>query len=261
MSSTEPSGEHTPARLHFPGTGHRVGHRLSAGIILLVIAVIIVIAAAVTAAIVLPGSTSHPKPPAAPPGKLAAMTAESLPGTTTPDTVAPVMVARSPAVVFSTAGVVLATADAVPLPHGLSVTPAPGWTVHSTQPNGVWLCNSDCTETLWVGIGHYTLTDVVAVLQAQINDQTGGPTSGYTNVQTGQIQTETLQSNNFQQHAYVGYNANVSTQQGTVAVEGIFSTLLNTSTGVTAFLNMEASGDSAFNEAKGANRTMAASMV
>ncbi|MGC2680113.1 MAG: hypothetical protein WA415_29725, partial [Mycobacterium sp.] len=179
----------------------------------------------------------------------------------TPDTVAPVVVARSPALGFSTAGVVLATANAVPLPNGLSVTPAPGWTVHSTRSNGVWLCNSDCTESLWVGVGHTTLTDVAAVLQAQINEETGGPTSGYANVQTWQLQTETLQSNNFQQHAYVGYTANVSTQQGSVSVEGIFSSLLNTSTGVTAFLNMEASGDSAFNEAKGANRTMAASMV
>jgi hypothetical protein len=184
-----------------------------------------------------------------------------LPGTATPDTVAPVMVARSPAVVSSTAGVVLATAAAVPLPRGLSVTPAPGWTVHSTQSNGVWLCNSDCTQTLWIGVGHTTSTDVAAELQAQINDQTGGPKSGYANVQTGQVQTETLQSNNFQQDAWVVYTANVSTQQGTVSVEGIFRSLLNTSTGVTAFLDMEASGDSAFHEALGANKTMAASML
>jgi len=44
-------------------------------------------------------------------------------------------------------------------------------------------------------------------------------------------------------------------------VQGIFSSLLNTSTGVTAFLNIEANSDSAFDEAKDANRTMAASML
>jgi hypothetical protein len=259
MSSTEPAGGYTPARLHFPGTGKSVGHRLRTRTILIIIAVIILIAAAATAGIVLPGSTSQPKPPPSAPGKLAAMSTESLSVSTTAQTGVPVVVSRTSSAI--SAQVRLTTAAAVPLPNGLSLTPADGWTVNNTQSNGVWLCNSDCTASLWVGVGHSTITDVGALLQAQINNQTSGSKSGFTNVQTAQLQTEELQSNNFQRHAWVGYTANVSTQQGTIPTEGIFSSLLNTSTGVTAFLNLEASSDAAFNQAAPANKTMAASML
>ncbi len=93
-----------------------------------------------------------------------------------------------------------------------------------------------------VGVKPASGTDVVAVLQADINRLTS-TSSGLSNVLLGKPNTKALQSAKFQQSATIDYIADVSTQQGLLGVVGAFSELLNTSNQLSVFIDFRQTGD------------------
>ena len=159
MSSTPPE---SPPPLHYPGHGGRVGHRLRPVAIAAVVALVLLIAAAVTALIVLGGTPSPHKPPPMLPDSRDAPAA-----LTGPDKPA----ARGMAVK-------LTAADPVDIAQGISITRAPGWTLADRGPNWVTLYNGDSTARMQVEVKPVGGTDVVAVLQADINRLTGTTSTG-----------------------------------------------------------------------------------
>ncbi|TVS89712.1 hypothetical protein FPZ47_03860 [Mycobacterium helveticum] len=132
----------------------------------------------------------------------------------------------------------LLAADPVDIAQGISITPAPGWTVGDRGPDWVALYNADSSAQLQVTVRTADGTDVVAVLQGDIDQLTSKPSSDLTNVRnlTGPI-IKMLQGNNFQQKASIDYTADVSSPRRTVPVLGTFSELLNTSTRLSAFID------------------------
>ncbi|MEY8015564.1 hypothetical protein [Mycobacterium servetii] len=215
MSSTPPP-PHTPAPVHFPGRRGRVGHRLRPAVIATVIGVIIVIAAAVTAAIVFSGNTNRPKPPPMLPSSHA--DAQKV-------------------------GVALTAADPIVIADGISITLAPDWSLAERTSNSVTLYDSDNTSRMQVTVKPADGTDVVAVLQGDINRLTGTASTGLTNVtDMSGPETKTLQSAKFQQQASIPYSADISTQQGTIPILGVFEELLNTSNHLSAFVDFRQVG-------------------
>lgn len=136
------------------------------------------------------------------------------------------------------AAVALLAADPVEIAHGISITPAPGWTVGDRGPDWVALYNADSSAQMQVAVRTANGTDVVAVLQSDIDQLTGTPSSDLINLRnlTSPI-TKTLPGNNFQQKASIDYTADVSSPRRTVPVLGTFSELLNTSTQLSAFID------------------------
>ena len=53
-----------------------------------------------------------------------------------------------------------------------------------------------------------------------------------------------LQSANFQQQASIDYTAEISTQQGTIPILGVFDELMNTSNHLSAFIDFRQDGES-----------------
>jgi hypothetical protein len=99
-------------------------------------------------------------------------------------------------------------------------------------------------------------TDVVAVLQSDINQFTGTASAILGNVKNlSAPDTKTPQSANFQQEAFSDYTADVLTQQGTIPVIGTFSEALNTSNGRSAFIDFR-QGSNATTQAAGDGGTM-----
>ena len=235
MSSTPPP-PHTPPPVHYPGSGGRVGHRLRPVVIFAIIGVVILIAVAVTVAIVLTRTTNRPKLPPIPPISHAATAAPAHSG-----------IVRQPIPADKLAGthrtvhgvaVALTSADPIAIGQGISITLAPGWTLGDHGPNSVTLFNADSSAQMQVTVKPASGTDVVAVLQADINQLTGPSSAGLSNVTNlSGPETKTLQSANFQQQASIDYTGTVSTQQGTIPVLGVFDELLNTSNHQSAFIN------------------------
>jgi hypothetical protein len=154
-------------------------------------------AAAVTAAVVVPSTANRTEPPAA---------------------------------------VTLASEEAIDIAQGISITPAPGWTVGHRGPDWVALNNPDGSAQLRVAVKPASGTDAVAVLQADMNQYTSSSGLGdMTNLSAPN--TQPLQSANFQQEASIDYTADVSAPQGPIPVLGTFSELLNTSNGKSAFID------------------------
>jgi redox-regulated HSP33 family molecular chaperone len=104
-------------------------------------------------------------------------------------------------------------------------------------------------------------TNVVGALQQDINGFTGTPSTSLTDVRdlTGPTTTP-LQSANFQQQASIDYTAEVSTQQGTAPIIGVFSELLNTSNQLSAFIDFRQTSD-ASDQAADASGIMIQSML
>ncbi len=223
MSSAPPP--HIPPRLHYPGSGTRVGHRLRPVAIAAIIAVVVLIAAAITAAIVIIGTAKRAKLPPALPNSHAAMAGPAQSGS------------RRPATVELTA------ADPIEIGHGITITPAQGWTLAEHGADSVLLHNANSSAQMYVTLKQAGETDVVALLQADINNLLNTSSGGLVDVGLGKPDTKTLQSTNFQQAASINYIAEVSTQQGGITVMGAFSELLNTSNRLSAFIDYRQTGD------------------
>lgn len=137
-----------------------------------------------------------------------------------------------------TAAVALASDDAIAIAQGVSVTPAPGWTVGNRGPNWVALNNADTSAQLRITVKPAGGTDAAALLQADIDQFTGGASAILTDVnRLNPPDTKPLPGANFQQQASVNYTATVVNPQGTIPVIGTFTELLNTSNGRSAFID------------------------
>ncbi|ORV99711.1 hypothetical protein AWC13_09845 [Mycobacterium kubicae] len=129
------------------------------------------------------------------------------------------------------------TADAIDLGQGVSVTPAPGWTVGDQGPGWVTLHNAFSTAEMEIKVKPASGNDPVAVLQGDISRLSSLSTTGLTNVRdVGAPSGNPLQGTNFQQQASVTFNADGTSRMGLIPVVGSFSELLNTSTHQSAFI-------------------------
>jgi hypothetical protein len=157
--------------------------------------------------------------------------------------------------------IALTSADAIEIAQGISITPAPGWTLGNRGPNWVALNNADTSAQMRVTVKPAGGTDVFVVLQSDVNQFTGTASAILGNVQNVSTPgTKALQSANFQQEAFTEYTADVLTQQGTIPVIGTFSELLNTSNGQSAFIDFR-QDSTATTQAAGDGGTMIDSML
>ena len=140
--------------------------------------------------------------------------------------------------------VTLTAADGIELASGISVTPAPGWTVGNQGPGWVTLHNAFSTALVEIRVKPSNGTDAIAVLQGDISNLSNVSTTGLTNVRDVSAPTAIpLGSGNFQQQATVSFNADGSSRSGPLPVVGWFTELLNTSTHQSAFVVLEQNGD------------------
>lgn len=140
--------------------------------------------------------------------------------------------------------VTLTSADGIELASGISVTPAPGWTVGNQGPGWVTLHNAFSTAEMEIKVEPSNGTDPVAVLQDDISRLSNVSTTGLTNVRDLSAPTTTpLQSGNFQQQASIDYSADGTSRMGPIPVVGWFIELLNTSTHQSAFVVFAQNGD------------------
>jgi hypothetical protein len=160
----------------------------------------------------------------------------------------PVAIAAAAAIALITAinrpGVTLTSADGIELASGISVTPAPGWTVGNQGPGWVTLHNAFSTAELEIKVKPSNGTDPVALLQSDISNLSNVSTTGLTNVRDTSTPTPIpLGSGNFQQQASINFNADGSARTGPVPVNGWFTELLNASTHQSAFVVFDQNGD------------------
>jgi hypothetical protein len=140
--------------------------------------------------------------------------------------------------------VTLTSADGIELASGISVTPAPGWTVGNQGPGWVTLHNPFSTSEMEVKVKPSKGTDVAAVLQNDIAHLSNVSTTGLTNVRDlGAPNVTPLPGPNFLQQASVSYNADGSSRSGPLPVTGWFTELLNPSTHQSAFVVFSQNGD------------------
>ncbi|WP_240629744.1 hypothetical protein [Mycobacterium colombiense] len=159
-----------------------------------------------------------------------------------------------------TAAVALLSDDAIAIAQGVSVTPAPGWTVGNRGPNWVALNNADTTAQLRITVKPAGGADAAGLLQADIDQFTGGASAILTDVnRLTAPETKPLPGPNFQQEASVDYTATVVNPQGTIPVIGTFTELLNTSNGRSAFIDFR-QDSSATGQAAGEGAMMIGSM-
>ena len=69
--------------------------------------------------------------------------------------------------------VALTSADSVDIVPGVSITPAPGWTIADRGPNWVALSNANSRAQLQVAVKPASGTDLVGMLQADISQLSG----------------------------------------------------------------------------------------
>jgi hypothetical protein len=132
---------------------------------------------------------------------------------------------------------------AVDIAPGVSVTPAPAWSVGTQGPGWVVLHNGFSTAAMEIRAKPASGTDPVAVLQGDVNNLSVTVT-GLSNVNNlAPPVTKPVPGANFQQEASIDYSADGSSQSGTVPVIGSFIELLNTSTHQSAFIIFEQNGD------------------
>ncbi|PRI16818.1 hypothetical protein B2J96_03655 [Mycobacterium shigaense] len=137
----------------------------------------------------------------------------------------------------------LTAADGVEVAPGVSVTPAPGWSVGNQGPGWVLLHNVFSSAEMEVRVKPATGTDPVAVLQDDINNL-GATVTGLSNVKdlSAPIAT-TVAGANFQKKAFIDYTADGASQLGAIPVIGAFIELLNPSTHQSAFIVFTQNGD------------------
>src|ERR1700733_1939945 len=107
---------------------------------------------------------------------------------------------------------------AVTIAPGVSVTPAPAWSVGTQGPGWVVLHNGFSTAAMEIRAKPASGTDPVAVLQGDVNNL-GVTVTGLSNVHNlAPPVTKPVPGAKFQQEASIDYSADGSSQSGTVPV-------------------------------------------
>ncbi len=206
-----------------------VEHRLHGAVVAAIIAVVVMLAAGVTAAVVFSGPSTQPKPPRTGPGSGVVPTPHALGGGT------------------------------INFPDGVTLTVAPGWTI--VQPSQTWvlLANSDNSALMEADSGKPAMPDITEEAGFIAGQDT--LRSGLTNVVQEPQGVQTVQGNNFTQSLQVNYTANRQTNQATMQLYGIWTTLFNASTQIIGFIDFRANSPDAFQAALPDAKSMLASML
>jgi hypothetical protein len=204
-----------------------VEHRLHGTVVAAIIGVVVLLAAGVTAAVVFSGPSTHPKPPRTGPGSGVAPTPHGL-------------------------------GQTINLPNGVTLTMAPGWTIVESSPTWVVLANSDNSALMEAESGKAAMTEITqeAGFMAGLY-----ATNRLTNVIEEPQGVQTVQGKNFTQSLQVNYTANRQTDQGTMQLYGIWTTLFNASTRIAGFIDFSAISPDAFQAALPDAKSMLASMM
>jgi hypothetical protein len=88
--------------------------------------------------------------------------------------------------------VTLTSADAIDLAPGISVTPAPGWTVGNQGPGWVTLHNTFSTAEMEIKVKPANGTDPAALLQGDIRNLSNVSTTGLTRLPRNRCRAETF---------------------------------------------------------------------
>ena len=132
----------------------------------------------------------------------------------------------------------LASAEPIEIAQGVSIVPAPGWTLGHRGTNWVALNNADLSAQMRVTVKPAGGTDAVAVLQADKDQLAGNASAILGNVRDlSEPHTRTLPGPKFQQEASIDYTADVLAPEGAIPVIGTFTELLNTSNQQSAFID------------------------
>ncbi|BDE12588.1 MULTISPECIES: hypothetical protein [Mycobacterium] len=230
MSSTLPPADSTPLPLNYPGTTERIGHRWSAGLVALILVVVVIVAAAVTAAIVWTGKPGDTEPLSPQDQGQAAAVSSGQPRAAQSRFDAS---RRGPGEL-----ILLSGAPAVDLGDGISLTPAPNWTVVRHENNSVVLVNGAHNAGVGATVGKVNSTDIAQVLADDIRQYVQG--TGLTNLKlsNSSLSQQLNGGGHFQQWLSYGWIADFATQQGTKRVWGVFIELLNPSDGEAAFSDL-----------------------
>jgi hypothetical protein len=232
MSSTpEPSAGQTPSKLQFAESGDD-GDNLNTKLVALIVVVIVLIAAGITAAVVFSNKkdTTQTPPQPGPPGQIVGMPLTGAAPHNMPARVA----LMSTGMPLAGERMLAVSAKPVEVIQGVSVTPADGWTVDTQDKGLVILMNGDKTAMLFVTAGVTDSKDTAAVLDADI--QKFVEENSLANAKVTKPKTGTLDSKNFQEVVSRGFVGDLETQQGTINLVGMFAELMNTSTGMSAFI-------------------------
>jgi hypothetical protein len=231
-----------------------VQHRLHGAVVAAIIAVVVIVAAAVTAAVVFSGPATQPKPPTTGPGGILPKAAH------TTAAIRPRGGPRDVVLASTTTPLAAGGASSVDLGHGVILTLAPGWTIFTQdQPQQVVLVNGDHSAEMIAEEGSWNTPDINQLATVLINKQIQA--DGLTNVQQNPGQPKAMQGNNFQQLLEVDYTGDLQTNQGTIQVWGAWVTLLNSSTQMAGFVELDARSQAAFNAALPDGGRMLASMM
>lgn len=158
------------------------------------------------------------------------------------------------------AAIALSSQGAIAIAQGVSVTPAPGWTLGHRGPNWVALNNADTSAQLRITVKPAGGTDAAGLLQADIDQFTSSASAILADVnRLTPPDTKALPGPNFAQQASINYTATVVNPQGAIPVIGTFTELLNTSNGRSAFIDFR-QDSSATTQAAGDGGMMIGSM-
>jgi len=138
--------------------------------------------------------------------------------------------------------IALTSADPIPIDRGVSITPAPDWSLLDRGPNWVVLGDDNAGARMRVTVKPAGGTDVAAVLQDDVNAVLAD--TSLTNLTTlGGPKTKDVQGSTFQRAARMDYTADDIQGVATTHLLGVFMELLNTSNGLSAFIDYRESSD------------------
>ncbi|QZA15585.1 zinc ribbon domain-containing protein [Mycobacterium malmoense] len=234
-----------------------VDHRLHAAVVAAIIAVVVLIAAAVTVAVVWGGASTHPTP--SPPGRSGGIVSGAAAA------IHPTMSQRdgSPLgnvdLASTTTSLAVGPATAIDLGNGVTLTPAPRWTIFQQGPGWAVLLSDGEDATMYVDVGKAKTPEINQEATQLINAaiQKGG----MTNVQQNPLgSAQTVQGKNFQQVLQISYTASVQTDLGTQQEYGTWATLFNPSTQIAGFVELFGYSPQDFQAAVPDGKSMLASM-
>ena len=204
-----------------------VEHRLHGAVVAAIIVAVVMLAAGVTAAVVFSGPSTQPKPPRTGPASGVAPTPHALGGKT------------------------------INLRNGVTLTVAPGWTIVQSSETGVLLANSDNSALMEADCGKSAIPDITG----EAGVMAGLDSGGLTNVVQEPQGVQAVHGKNFTQSLQVNYTANRQTNQGTMQLYGIWTTLFNATTHIAGSIDFRAISPDAFQAALPDANSMLASML